>query len=267
MKINKINKMVLSLLMLAVMLFSVNIHVLAGGENKIETLSNGDKLIYISTESIPDVINLIQQEIDRQEGRKFSTLSNVLFKVIVAVAGGAICCAASKIDNTGGAAAVSVSTILLDIPAFFLPEYISSNSNYHIENAEPYICKVGHLNSQIGDCGFGLVRLLMALKQICPHYWNYHFTDEYPHYPNVYDGNYGVIMHVFHGQLSTKGNVRMICFSSQSESAYKMLELSEVDKHTNRYLKLMPCDPNLRASVIKTSQLIISGSLINEIYG
>jgi hypothetical protein len=268
-EIMKINR-VISLFLSAIMFFSfgVNVMVMAGGENKIEILSNGNKLIYISTENLPNVISLFQEEVDRQENRKFSTIGNIIFKTIVASAGAAVCYAASKIDNTGGAVATGICAAILDVTAFFMPEYISSSSDYNLKESEPFVCEVGEHNPQPNDYGFGLIRLLMALKQICSHYWNYNFADEYPSYPNVYDGECGVIMRVRHGRLfGDNFDKKVVGFCSQSKERYKMLELSEVDRVTGRYLRLHEFHLDSRLCVVSTLPLKIDRSLIDHIYG
>jgi hypothetical protein len=54
----------------------------AGGEDKIVYLSDGSRMIYISTERIPEILEEYKQRIIENQKRKFSTKKNLSFKAI-----------------------------------------------------------------------------------------------------------------------------------------------------------------------------------------
>ena len=182
--------------------------VLAGGEDKIERYEGIDPcgnthvkvdLIYVSSENIHRLTQFIESEIHKQEKRKFSLSSNLIFKATDAI----ICCGiwymASKLKSKNPKVACDVITAIAGISAFFTPEFVNCNAKHCLEES-PHVFQAVPLSQNENEKGYGLNQLLTVLHQIDPEYWSVRRKvdtwDIFVSYPNVDDGGHGIIIDI-----------------------------------------------------------------------
>ena len=112
------------------------------GENKIIYLNNKNKLIFISSENIPTLVNLFQEKQRKENERKYSSTGNVIFKSIVGCVGTflgiSLYYGTSKIDNSFLSKFLPVISGLItltgSLAVFFIPEIINKKVDNFIKS-------------------------------------------------------------------------------------------------------------------------------------
>lgn len=126
---------------------SINIqHSKEYGENKIIYLSDGSKLIFISTENIPRLVSLFQEKLKKEKERKISLKKNIIIKSIVCCVGTALgvslCYGTSRVsDKTLSIVLPIISGVLTvtgTLVAFFIPDFINRRINKFINSINGY---------------------------------------------------------------------------------------------------------------------------------
>jgi hypothetical protein len=138
----------------------------AGGEDKIEILSDGTTLYYISTEHIPDALRFFNKKIEEEEKRRFSSNANWLTKICSLAAGAASCVGFSKISDLR----VSVPCGIIALTVFGLTSFYPNYVDYDVDQVLNKLPRV-RLNVH-GRGGFarGLEGIYDELKRLDPDY-------------------------------------------------------------------------------------------------
>ena len=185
-------KRILSFILSFSMLFSV---AFAGGENKIVYTDDGGRHIYVSTENIPRLIELLQSRWDKEKSRTFSHVGNGIYKALVACAGvglGVLLYNASQeIDDETVSTVCSISscvaTAVGTIATMLIPEYMkkrfdkfkssiqADTTTASYEYANKRYQELGynfeHINKSLAPIKyrkFYFEGLIMALEAVCP---------------------------------------------------------------------------------------------------
>lgn len=106
---------------------------LAAGIDRVDVLSDGTVLTYVSTERIGEFRQALVERINRNRDRKFSTGGNLAIKATSAAAGSLLCWAESHVKNKHLRRGLQTATALVTSAMFFYPEYIKYDV-YQVEN-------------------------------------------------------------------------------------------------------------------------------------
>ncbi len=126
-------KRFISLFLSLVLLLGISPRTLAAGINRVEVLSDGTVLRYVSTDRIEEARRMLVNRINENRERKFSTCGNICMKAASAAAGALLCLAASNIKNKYARGGIMLATAIIALAVFFYPEYISYDVN-QVEN-------------------------------------------------------------------------------------------------------------------------------------
>ena len=125
-------------LILSFMLFlGVCPKTLAAGINKVDVLSDGTVLTYISTERIQEFRQALLMRISKNRDRNFSTSGNLAMKAASATAGALLCWAESYVENDYLRGGLIAATAIISLITFFYPEYV----RYDVDQVENHRMK------------------------------------------------------------------------------------------------------------------------------
>ncbi len=104
-------------------------NVFAGGVNKEETLSDGTKLIYISTDRIPEVIEQYRQQLLMLKAERYSTTKDLTIKGVSLAATACGWFLSSKLEQNypNWCLAGKISSCILGFIGFLFPDYHEHN--------------------------------------------------------------------------------------------------------------------------------------------
>lgn len=110
---------------------------LAAGINKVDVLSDGTVLTYVSTERIQEFRQALLERINKNRARNFSTGGNLAMKAASATAGALLCWAESYIENDYLRGGLIAATAIISLITFFYPEYV----RYDVDQVENHRMK------------------------------------------------------------------------------------------------------------------------------
>lgn len=162
-------KKIVAIICLSFMLFlDICPKTLAAGIDRVDVLSDGTVLTYVSTERIGEFRQGLVERINRNRERKFSTGENLAMKAASATAGALVCWAESHVKNKNLRRGLMTATALITSAVFFYPEYIKYDVD-QVENhrlkTELYYTNSGSYDRFSFDKKQGLNGLLACLDQ------------------------------------------------------------------------------------------------------
>lgn len=110
---------------------------LAAGINKVDVLSDGTVLTYVSTERIQEMRQELLDRINKNRARNFSTGGNLAMKAASATAGALLCWAESYVENDYLRGGLIAATAIVSLITFFYPEYV----RYDVDQVENHRMK------------------------------------------------------------------------------------------------------------------------------
>jgi hypothetical protein len=151
-------------------LFSGYNYALAGGIDKEETLPDGTKLIYVSTERIPEILNYYAQKKKELLDKRWSTNQSLAVKGVAVAAGAAGWWLFSKLGDSHATAELcgKAVSVIAGLIAFFYPnyvDYILGREYCGRDERDEYQCLLTNYESQWGsDKGFGVATVFSDLN-------------------------------------------------------------------------------------------------------
>jgi hypothetical protein len=148
-------KLVPLFLSVVTILFSGYNYASAGGVDKEETLSDGTKLIYVSTERIPEILNYYEQKKKELLDKRWSTYQSLAVKGVAVAAGAAGWWLFSKLGDSHATAELCGKAVsaIAGLVAFFYPnyvDYILGREYCEWDDRENYQCWLTNYGPQWG---------------------------------------------------------------------------------------------------------------------
>ena len=126
-----------SLILSFVLFLGISPKAPATGINKVDVLSDGTVLTYVSTERIQEFRQGLVDRINKNRERKFSTGGNLAMKTASATAGALLCWTESHVKNKYIRGGLMAATAIVSLTTFFYPEYV----RYDIDQIENHRMK------------------------------------------------------------------------------------------------------------------------------
>lgn len=140
-------KRFVSLILSLVIFLNICPRMLAAGIDKIDILSDGTVLTYVSTERVSEARKALVEKINKNSRRKISTGGNLAIKIATIIAGTLLCWAQSYVENTQLRGGLRSATVVISLVTFFYPDYVK----YSETNSAYSLNKQGGLKSLL-DC-------------------------------------------------------------------------------------------------------------------
>lgn len=130
-------KKIVPLILSFVLFLGISPKAPAAGINKMDVLSDGTVLTYVSTEKIPEARQALVDRINNNRERNFSTGGNLAVKTVSAATGGLLCWAESHVKNRRLRKGLIEATAIASLVMFFYPEYV----RYDVDQVENHRMK------------------------------------------------------------------------------------------------------------------------------
>lgn len=111
---------------------------LASGINKVEILSDGTRLTYVSSDRLDEARQLLVKKIQENRKREYNLKEDLMVKVASVIGGILLYYAETNIKNKYLKKFCMMASTLASFVAFMYPQYVNYDVN-RVENHKPYV--------------------------------------------------------------------------------------------------------------------------------